>query len=611
MRDTVIIEHEVYKSYFGFQEKTTPLFYKPLGLINKEVFDKLTESNKYLVELKKTVEGVETLDTLFSVLGDVRNTEEDAFDANCIMTGIAEPVLIPMDWIHVTTKLLKPHLNFIYEHGGQFYGMTGVAFKNNIKRGCFDEDTKKIREDLVKQILDGMEEEGICGIFDYLEFRPIITSLGRILTVLLPNAKASVISDIVTYIHATTKAKLSEQVDDHIHIVDSDVITYYYNEKNYCKTNEGTVLGNSCMRGSNNTEQIKFYDDNPDAVQLIVYIKDKKLEGRALLWKTVTGKFIVDRIYYASSPVATEIAKFCKTKGFQTCYSSNCGNYGLYMANRDEVVIKLNQIENREYQPYFDSMHYIDILNGLISPKQEGLVKHGKDNGLNYVVMRLENYDPGSMYRNRPWDENIYPIKVGESSEHKVVCDAEGKRLNSFKDITITQRPFKGLMPRSKTVCMYPEKIITTSSFVREMIHKYNCVRNVLVVENNKVVTRLADKKDTVYSHFHKSFILKQDSFYIKDLKTVVLKQTSQNKELREQLRLLKVRRLFVNKLVHVKPEGMAFLQQQFSLLPGTIKLSCIRSSRTFMLTKDNITLSSVILKGIPVPLKYIQIINK
>jgi hypothetical protein len=158
---------------------------------------------------------------------------------------------------------------------------------------------------------------------------------------------------------------------------------------------------------------------------------------------------------------------------------------------------------------------------------------------------------------------------------------------------------------------MYPEKVIATSSYIREMIRKYNCIRNVLVIEEDKLITRLADKKDTIYSHFHKSFILKQDSLFVKDLGTFILKETPRNKELREQLRLLKVRRLFANRLVHVKPEGLAFLQQQFSLLPGTIKLSCIRSSRTFMLTKDNITLSSAILKGIPVPLKYIQIINK
>jgi hypothetical protein len=611
MRDTVIVEHEVFKLYFGFKEETTPLFYKPLGLVSRETFDKLTESNKYLVELKKSVEGVETLEILFNVIGDVRNTEEDPFTAECNMTGITEPLQISMDWLNVSIKILKPHLNFIYEHAGQFYGMTGVVFKNNIKRMCYSEEDKKIREDSVKQMLNDMEEEGLAGIFDYLEFRPMVTSVGRILTVLLPNAKASVISDIVTYIKATTSAKLNEATDEHIHIVDSDVITYYYNEKNYCRNCEGTPLGNSCMRGSSNTEQIKFYDDNPDAVQLIVYIKDKKLEGRALLWKTMDGKFIVDRIYYASSPVATEIAKFCKIKGFKTCYSSNCGNYGLDMANHDDILIKLNQIDNREYQPYYDSMKFIDILNGIISTRQEGLVKYGQVNNLDYAVFRLENYDPGNMYRNRPWDENIYPIKVGGASEHKVICDAEGKRLQSFKDITITQRPFKGLMPKGKTVCMYPDKVITTSSFVREMIHNYNCIRNVLVVENDKLVTKLADKKDVIYSHFHKSFILKQDSFYIKDLKTVVLKQISQNKELREQLKLLKVRRLYVNKLVRVKPEGLTFLQQQFALLPGTIKLSCIRSSRTFMLTKDNVTLSSVLLKDIPVPLKYIQIIKK
>jgi len=156
---------------------------------------------------------------------------------------------------------------------------------------------------------------------------------------------------------------------------------------------------------------------------------------------------------------------------------------------------------------------------------------------------------------------------------------------------------------------MLPDNIPVTSSYVRQMMHKYHCIRPILTINVNPTY-KLADKKDTIFSSFHNTYILKKESIFIKSIKSYTVKEVYKFPEFREKIKLLKIKRLYINKLISVKPEGINYLQEQFSLLPGKIGLSSIRPSRSFMVKANSITPTYIMLKGIPVPIKYIKIIK-
>jgi hypothetical protein len=285
------------------------------------------------------------------------------------------------------------------------------------------------------------------------------------------------------------------------------------------------------------------------------------------------------------------------------------------LENQDNVIVQLDQLENREHQPYYDSMKAIDVVNKLIGRNANVLASYNAGLKRDYVTLQLDGFRAGSI---RPgghnWDYDddnpVMPLSIGDNKKHSIVRNAEGKELQSFRNVTIVQRPFKGLMPKNRVVSLVPGNIPVTSSYVADMIRRYNCIRTVIRIDE-KLAYRLADKKDTVFSRFHNGYILKEDGIFTKAVNGIVHKNIYKHSKFREDIKLLRIKRLFVNKLVSVRPDGIKHLKEQLALLPGKISLSSIRPSRTFMLKTDNITATSVILNGIPVPIQYIKIIKK
>lgn len=78
-------------------------------------------------------------------------------------------------------------------------------------------------------------------------------------------------------------------------LVKGEDIKYWYSSSNYA-ANSGQ-LGNSCMRYDKCQSYFDIYTRNPDVCQLLIYEKDDKLLGRALVWTLDNGKKYMDRIY--------------------------------------------------------------------------------------------------------------------------------------------------------------------------------------------------------------------------------------------------------------------------------------------------------------------------
>jgi len=604
-----IAKSEIYKTYYGFEALDTPLMFKPFNLMSSSKFNLMIESNKTLLELNNTSDGKSLLDNLRLLLVKDIPLPSGTDTATMSLSEAEDNFTVSFHELELITKLVKPSINFLFKHEDKLYGLSSTTFKNSLKRNCLDEETKKIKSSAVKDLVTDLDENP-GNLYGCVKLYPIGFTLGKILTALLPsNTKQSVISYMVTFINSSKEISPTEY-DPHIHEIESNLITYYYNVKNYARGHEGTPLGNSCMRGSENTNQITFYEDNPNAVRMIVYIdNEKKLAARALLWKTITGNYVVDRIYYISSNTAVELAKYCKIKGYNTCYQQNANNYALPMEDVNNVIVQLDQLENREHQPYYDSMKFVDIINNLVARNSNSLAKYNNSLQRDYVILKLDSFQPGNLHGRDYWDDESLPMSIKGVKKQAIIRDAKGRELESFRNITIVQRPFKGLMPANRVVKLLPDEIPVTSSYVKEMIRRYNCIRTVLVVDKD-IKYRLSDKKDTLYSTFHDSHILKRDSIFIKSINGYALKQIHDYPKFHDKLKTIKVKRLYVNKLVSVRAEGIKYLQEQFALIPGKISLSSIRPSRVFMTKASNITATSIMLKGIPVPIKYIKIIK-
>ena len=78
-------------------------------------------------------------------------------------------------------------------------------------------------------------------------------------------------------------------------LVKGNEIKKWYHDKNHA-ANSGQ-LGNSCMRYTKCQSYFDIYTGNPDVCSLLIYEKDDKLLGRALVWTLSDGRRYMDRIY--------------------------------------------------------------------------------------------------------------------------------------------------------------------------------------------------------------------------------------------------------------------------------------------------------------------------
>jgi hypothetical protein len=102
-------------------------------------------------------------------------------------------------------------------------------------------------------------------------------------------------------------------------IVTGDDIVKYYHVNSYFKSSGD--LGSSCMRNDSNQHQIEFYAKNNN-VSLIVMKPEgtDAIIGRALLWTTVDGTRVMDRIYTTDSKLVSLFHRYAAENNFLNIY---------------------------------------------------------------------------------------------------------------------------------------------------------------------------------------------------------------------------------------------------------------------------------------------------
>ena len=177
---------------------------------------------------------------------------------------------------------------------------------------------------------------------------------------------------------STYKGSLEKAYEDGFHALKGDPIAFIYKEFNY-KSMNGT-LGNSCMRHSYiQPNKFDIYTKNRDTVSLLCYVQKNKLLGRAVLWKTVSGATVVDRVYYTHGEVYNKFVTYCNLNGIESIYSSNNG----IKKFQRELKVELRTIPKHEVA-YLDSFSGrfkgTNVLKSRDYPKPKGYENFGTTN---------------------------------------------------------------------------------------------------------------------------------------------------------------------------------------------------------------------------------------
>jgi hypothetical protein len=153
-------------------------------------------------------------------------------------------------------------------------------------------------------------------------------------------------------------------------IVDGGEIYDKYQFENYYEPS-GT-LSNSCMAEADSS-WLEPYTKN-DTVSLIIYKSpedDSMIIGRALLWKCLDGKKLMDRVYTNSDSDVDLFRQFAQENGWWYKSGNNSSSYvkaiGPNGQIEDHLDVKVQLEKGHENFPYMDTLKYYIPSTGIIS----------------------------------------------------------------------------------------------------------------------------------------------------------------------------------------------------------------------------------------------------
>ena len=170
-----------------------------------------------------------------------------------------------------------------------------------------------------------------------------------------------------------------------------NVLNYYNNNKIKVKINNvrtdilftdnesdlqerNDTLHNSCMRYAGNTNTfMEFYALNKDVCKLIVLLKNDKVQARALLWKSITGKTLISRIYFINNDDRLQLVNYANLHQYiNICRYPSNNNDGIFLNDfNNENKVKVT-IKSNTQMPYLDTYHGIDLnTNYLLNADYE------------------------------------------------------------------------------------------------------------------------------------------------------------------------------------------------------------------------------------------------
>jgi hypothetical protein len=143
------------------------------------------------------------------------------------------------------------------------------------------------------------------------------------------------------------------------------------------------TLANSCMAEADSS-WLEPYTDN-DTVSLVIFKApedEDMIIGRAILWETMDGKKVMDRIYTNSDSDVELFRAYCTENGWWYKSNNNSSNAieGVGPEGQDErLYVKVQLKKGHDHFPYMDTMKYYYPETGILTNSRE-------DNGFYYYL---------------------------------------------------------------------------------------------------------------------------------------------------------------------------------------------------------------------------------
>lgn len=164
-----------------------------------------------------------------------------------------------------------------------------------------------------------------------------------------------------------SEVELENNAMSFFRIVKGNEIKKWYHDKNHA-ANSGQ-LGNSCMRYTKCQSYFDIYTRNPDTCQLLIYEKDDKLLGRALVWTLKDGKRYMDRIYTIKDNIDILFVRWADENNVM--YNS----HGQMFVNLS-VKWDIDFIIDEEIEfPYMDTFMYYKPDEGYLTNRIDGVTR--------------------------------------------------------------------------------------------------------------------------------------------------------------------------------------------------------------------------------------------
>jgi hypothetical protein len=328
-------------------------------------------------------------------------------------------------------------------------------YPNNLT--LYDYIDKKLSDGSVSQLdINTFYDDTDWGIKDKSRNS---TGIGRLVNQIFPGKyNSKEVEDFVNSFKNVNKPGENE-----LKLVKGQDIKKYYLYTNYVE--EIGDLGNSCMRYTRCQEYLDIYVENPNQVQLLVYLNEEdKVLGRALLWVLNDEKsddiegaeYFLDRIYGIDDSIKKLFQEHAETKGWAWRTKSGYSDtkYITYKGEEHSGVkmsIKLDKCDF-DYYPYMDTFKELD--------NSESKLYNNNDEDRNWTL----NHTDGTYEDNNgvwsDWEDRRIPVDEAVYSEW---LDTHIYERNAV-EISLGNRRYRGWWPREHDDIVYDQ-------FREEYIH--------------------------------------------------------------------------------------------------------------------------------------------
>lgn len=164
-----------------------------------------------------------------------------------------------------------------------------------------------------------------------------------------------------------SEVELENNAMSFFRLVKGNEIKKWYLSSSYA-ANSGQ-LGNSCMRYSKCQSYFDIYTGNPEVCSLLIYEKDDKLLGRALVWTLSDGRRYMDRIYTIKDNLDILFVRWADEN--KVIYNST-GQMFVKLSIKWDIDFIIN--EEIEF-PYMDTFMYYKPDESYLTNRIKGITR--------------------------------------------------------------------------------------------------------------------------------------------------------------------------------------------------------------------------------------------